>query len=102
MEIQMSDKKVPVLITTDKDKRGVFFGYVNENDMGKDEIYVTDVQMCVYWSKEVKGVLGLAAGGPDKNCKITAPTKAAIIKGVTFVAECSEDAIKNWKKQPWG
>lgn len=97
----MSDGRIPVLITTDKDKRGVFFGYIDPQDADKDTMRVTDVQMCVYWSADVHGVLGLAATGPIKGCRITKPAKAGVIKGVTMVAECSEEAVKAWKKTPW-
>ena len=93
---------IPVVITTDKDKRGVFFGYVNPDDVTKDEIRAEQVQMCVYWSRGVRGVLGLAAHGPDQESRITAPVKAGLIKGVTLVLECSDDAVTAWQSQPWG
>lgn len=96
----MSDK-IPVLITTDKDKRGVFFGYINPDDAEKDNMRVTDVQMCVYWCTDVHGVLGLAATGPIKGCRISKPVKSGLIKGVTLVAECSKEAVKAWKSMPW-
>lgn len=92
---------IPVLITTDNTKRGVFFGYINPEDSSKDEIRSEQVQMCVYWSKNVHGVLGLAANGPSDECRVTAPVKSGLIKGVTFVAEASETAAKAWKSQPW-
>jgi len=94
-------KKIPVLITTDKDKRGVFFGYIKEGDETKEELESFDVQMCVYWSEEVRGVLGLASGGPNKDCRVTAPVARGLIKGVTLVCECSPEAVLAWKAQPW-
>ena len=97
----MSKKLIPVLITTDSTKRGVFFGYINPEDATKDEIRAEQVQMCVYWSSDVRGVLGLAANGPSSFCRVTAPVKAGVIKGVTLVAEASEKAAQAWKSQPW-
>jgi len=94
--------KIPVLITTDKDKRGVFLGYIDPEDAGKDDIKAENIQMCVYWSADVHGVLGLAANGPTKGCRIGPPVKSGLIKGVTFIAEASEKAVKAWKEQPWG
>jgi len=94
--------KIPVLITTDNTKRGVFFGWIKPEDSDKETITAEKVQMCVYWSTAVKGVLGLAAHGPDRTSKVTAPIKVGTIKGVTFVAEASEEAVKAWEKQPWG
>jgi dTDP-4-dehydrorhamnose 3,5-epimerase-like enzyme len=93
---------IPVLITTDNTKRGVFFGWINPEDSNKDEIRAEKVQMCVYWSASVKGVLGLAAHGPDRQSKVTAPVKSGVIKGVTLVCEASEEAVKAWERQPWG
>ncbi len=97
----MSEERIPVLITTDSTKRGVFFGYIDPADADKDTMRVTDVQMCVYWSVDTRGVLGLAADGPKKDCKVTKPAPAGTIKGVTLVAECSPEAVKAWKKTPW-
>lgn len=97
----MSDGKIPVLITTDKDKRGVFFGFIETEDADKDTMRVSEVQMCVYWCADVHGVLGLAATGPVKGCRISKPAKSGVIKGVTLVAECSKEAVKAWKSAPW-
>jgi len=96
----MSDK-IPVLITTNKDLRGVFFGYISPEDADKDTMRVDDVQMCVYWSVNVGGVLGLAATGPLNGCRVTKTAKAGVIKGVTLVVECSKEAVKAWKSTPW-
>lgn len=94
-------KKLPVLITTDKDKRGVFMGYINPKDVEKTVLEATDVRMCVYWSEEVKGVLGLASTGPDKNCRITKAVPKARLHGVTAILDITDKAEKNWKKEPW-
>ena len=94
-------KTIPVLMTTDSSKRGVFFGFINPEELGKDEVTAEQVQMCVYWSSEVRGVLGLAAHGPDKKSRVTAPVPRALIKGVTLICECSPEAVIAWKSQPW-
>ncbi len=97
----MTDGKIPVLITTNKDLRGVFFGYIDPEDADKEMMRVTDVQMCIYWSENTHGVLGLAATGPVKGCKVSPPAKAGTIRGVTLVAECTKEAVKAWKSMPW-
>jgi hypothetical protein len=94
-------KTLPVLITTDKDKRGVFFAYIDPQDVEKDILQVERAQMCVYWPVENHGVLGLAADGPVKGARVTKPIQAATIKGVTLVAECSAKAVKAWESCPW-
>ena len=93
--------KIAVLITTDKDKRGVFMGFIDPKDSHKDTLDVEQVQMAVYWSSDVGGVLGLAAKGPNSGCRISPPVKKAVIKGVTAVMELTPKAVKAWKKEPW-
>lgn len=95
------DKKVAVLITTDTSKRGVFMGFINPKDSDKDIIEAEEVRMAVYWSTDVRGVLGLAAKGPSKDCRITPAAKKAVIKGVTAILELTDEALKAWRKEPW-
>lgn len=93
--------KVPVLITTDSTKRGVFMGFINPEDADKETLIAEEVRMAVYWHQDVKGVIGLAVGGPTKNCKITGAAKRAVLKGVTATLEISDEALKAWRKEPW-
>jgi hypothetical protein len=100
--VKGEDDRVAVLITTDHTKRGVFAGFINREDVEKENIEATEVRMCVYWTSEVKGVLGLAATGPDKGCRISKAVPKALIKGVTAVVELTPSALKNWRAEPWG
>lgn len=93
--------KVPVLITTDSTKRGVFMGFIDPKDADKETLEALEVRMAVYWHTDVKGVLGLAATGPSKNCRITAAAQKATLKGVTAVVEVTDDALAAWRKEPW-
>lgn len=93
--------KVPVLITTDTTKRGVFMGFIDPADADKETLEAHEVRMAVYWSVDVKGVIGLAAKGPSKNCKISPAAKKATIKGVTATLELSDEALAAWRKEPW-
>lgn len=93
--------KVPVLITTDSTKRGVFMGFIDPKDADKETLEAFEVRMAVYWSQDVRGVLGLAASGPTKSCRISAATKKAILKGVTAVIEITDEALAAWRKEPW-
>ena len=97
----MKNNKVPVLITTDSTKRGVFMGFIDPSDSEKEIIEASEVRMAVFWSQDVKGVLGLAASGPTKSCRITAAAKKATLKGVTAVVEITEEALAAWRKEPW-
>lgn len=93
--------KVPVLITTDNTKRGVFMGFIDPSDADKETLTVEEVRMAVFWSQDVKGVLGLAVTGPSKKCRITAAAKKATLKGVTATIELTDEALAAWRKEPW-
>lgn len=93
---------IPCLITTDSSKRGVFMGYINPDDMHNENIMAEEIRMAVYWSADMKGVLGLASMGPSSSCRISKAVDKALIKGVTAVLEVSKQAEANWKKEPWG
>lgn len=91
--------KRAVVITTEH--RGVFFGYVESDKKAPNEIDLKDVRMCVYWSADVKGVLGLASGGPTKGCRITAPVPKMRLYKVTAILECAPEAAKRWETDIW-
>lgn len=93
--------KIAVLITTDNTKRGVFMGLIDPKDADKETLEAEEVRMAVMWSTDVKGVIGLAANGPSKNCRISPAAKKATIKGVTAVLELTDEALKAWRKEPW-
>ena len=93
----MSKKLIPLVVTTAH--RGVFFGYgkVTENKT----IRLEKAQMCVYWSSDVRGVVGLASSGPSGSCKIGPPAPAITLHDVTSVMEATKEAEDKWKGQPW-
>lgn len=89
-----------VVVTTSH--RGVFGGYLN-GQVSEDSTVVTlkDARMCLYWSAQVKGVLGLAAGGPVKGCRVGPAVKSLTLTGVTSIVETSAEAEKAWSAQLW-
>lgn len=88
-----------VVVTTDKDRRGVFFGeLLTEN---KDVVELKNAKMAVYWSSNVNGVLGLAATGPKKGCRITPAVLKLKVNGVTSIIDCSDEAVKAWGEKRW-
>lgn len=99
-EVDMKGK-IPVLITTDSTKRGVFMGFIDPNDADKETMVAEEVRMAVYWHTDVRGVVGLASGGPTASCRISAAAKRATLKGVTAVMELTDEALKAWRKEPW-
>jgi hypothetical protein len=94
----------PVLITTDSDRRGVFFGYTEcdlEKAIDAGVIDLVGFRNCIYWSRSVGGVFGLAESGPSLDCKIGAKVdRRAYFNGVTFVSEVSDIAVQAWESAP--
>lgn len=86
----------PVLVTTEH--RGVFFGYAEDTD--GDRIKVFDARLCVYWSSDMKGFMGLANKGPSKDCRIGPPADITL-RNITAVAEVTPEAVERWKAAPW-
>jgi hypothetical protein len=95
--IMSKTNDVPLIVTTQH--RGVFFGFGKPSE--NKTIRLTNAQMCVYWSADVKGVLGLASTGPTKSCRIGPAVPAITLQDVTSITEASEEAAKAWASQPW-
>lgn len=87
-------KEKAVLVTTEY--RGVFFGYVKEDKKLPDEITLTNVRNCIYWSADCGGFLGLAANGPTSGCKIGTKVPELRLFKVTSVTPVSDEAVKKW------
>lgn len=88
----------PVMVTTAH--RGVFFGFLTGDRDGKT-VELTRAQMCVYWSADVQGVLGLASSGPSSRCKVTRPVPRITLQDVTAVVDVTGEAVALWQDRPW-
>ncbi len=86
-----------VLVTTAH--KGVFFGYSSET--GGPKIKLRDGRLCVYWSTDLKGFMGLASHGPSSACRIGPPADIEL-RDITAVVEVSKQAEEKWKAAPWG
>ena len=91
-----SAKQRPVIVTTVN--RGVFFGYSNKTD--GETIKLDRARLCVYWSSDCKGFMGLAANGPTIGCRIGPPATIEL-RNITAVLEVSPDAVRAWENSPW-
>ena len=97
-DAKMKNKRI-VVVTTDSTRRGVFCGeLLTEQD---DVVELKDAKMAVYWSSNVKGVVGLASTGPLKGCRISPSIPKIKLNGVTSVMDCSKESTKNWEKETW-
>lgn len=85
-----------VLVTTEH--RGVFFGYAT--DVDGETISLKRGRLCVYWSADVKGFMGLASSGPTSGCRI-GPAADITLRAITSVLTVTPEAVKAWEAAPW-
>ena len=95
--MKTSKTQIPLVVTTAH--KGVFFGYGTPTE--KKTIRLVNARMCVSWSSDVKGVVGLAANGPSKGCRVGPAAPAITLGDVTAIMECSEKATAAWNSEPW-
>src|SRR6476659_10030583 len=96
MTIKKKSADRPVVVTTAH--RGVFFGYAA--DIDGETIKLRASRLCVYWSADVRGFMGLAANGPTKSCKVGPPADITL-RNITAVLEVTPSAEKAWLEGPW-
>jgi len=92
----MSKKERAVLVTTVH--RGVFFGYAA--DIDGPTIFLRAARLCVYWTADLRGFMGLAAQGPSAGCRIGPPCNITV-RDITSVTEVTPEAVKRWEGAPW-
>lgn len=91
-----------VVVTTDKDKRGVFGGKLTKVAQDGTTVVLRDAQMAVYWHSDTHGVLGLANPGPTARCRISPVIPEIRLVGVTAIMQATPEAETKWRKEPWG
>lgn len=89
-------KERAVVVTTAH--RGVFFGYASKTD--GETIHLKRARLCVYWTADTRGFMGLAAAGPGPHCRVGPPADIEL-RNITAVVECDPGAIKAWESGPW-
>ena len=90
----VAKKIIPVLVTTIH--RGVFFGYLDEKKIAEKTLTLTKCRNCISWSSSVGGFLGLAATGPNRDCKIGTEAIEVLLHDITSVTHCTEVAATAW------
>ena len=91
-----AQKQRPVLVTTAH--RGVFFGYATNID--GETIALTRARLCLYWSADVKGFMGLASSGPSATCRV-GPAADIVLRAITAVLSVTPEAVARWDAAPW-
>jgi len=94
--VKNNNKERAVLVTTVH--KGVFFGYASET--GGQTIKLRAARLCVSWTSDLRGFMGLASHGPTASCRI-GPAADIEVRDITSVVECSAPAIEKWEKAPW-
>ena len=89
-------KERAVLVTTAH--RGVFFGYAT--DVDGETITLRAARLCLYWSADVKGFMGLASSGPSKSCRV-GPRADITLRNITAVLTVEPAAVAAWESAPW-
>lgn len=92
----MTEQERAVLVTTKH--RGVFFGYATETS--GEAIQLRRGRNCVYWSKGVRGFMGLASHGPTTSCRIGPPADIEL-RDITSVVTVTEEAVERWEEGHW-
>ena len=95
----MKKAKRYVVITTDK--KGVFFGVLDKWLQKEAIAILKNAKMCIYWSADTKGVLGLAGIGPQEGSRLTPEIPQIELNGVTSIMDCTKEAVKQWKLELW-
>lgn len=97
-----NDNRAPVIITTQH--RGVFFGYVEQDVLDdakpREQVKLHGARNCIFWSRTVGGVLGLASNGPNSECRIGARCPAIMLRWITAIMEVSPQAADRWESAP--
>ena len=88
-----------VVVTTEK--RGVFGGVIQSGSIESTVVTLSQARMCFYWSAPTKGVLGLAAIGPQDGSRVTAAIPSIELNGVTAIMEATPTAVAKWEEEAW-
>lgn len=86
----------PVMVTTAH--RGVFFGYAKKTD--GETIQLRAARLCISWSSDLRGFMGLAAIGPNSSCRIGPPADIEL-RAITAVVTVTPEAVAKWEAAPW-
>ena len=85
-----------VVVTTAH--KGIFFGYAT-NTQGTT-IRLRAARLCISWSADLRGFMGLASVGPNANCRI-GPAADIELRDITSVVEVTREAEEKWNKGFW-
>jgi uncharacterized protein DUF6948 len=94
----MAKEKAERAVVVTTEHRGVFFGSATDTD--GPTIKLRGARLCVHWTADLRGFMGLASHGPTKGCRI-GPAADITLRGITAVLEATDEAAKRWDEAPW-
>jgi len=94
-----SETKRWVILCTDENKKGVFYGNLIEFNREKDYAILEDARMIVYWCEKVRGVLGLAKVGAINGCKASSSIPRIELNGISAIIDTTEEAQKTFEQE---
>ena len=97
--MKKTEREKPLLVATEH--KGIYFGWGVPSEPQSANLILRQAQLCVYWSSDVKGVLGLAVTGPTAGCKVGPSVPVLHLRDVTYTVECTVEAVEAWAKRPW-
>lgn len=95
MKAKTNDERAVIVTTVHK---GVFFGYAADTDGAT--IKLRAARLCVYWTSDLRGFMGLAANGPSNSCRVGPPADITL-RDITAVVEVTPLAVEKWQAAPW-
>lgn len=90
-----TDERAVIVTTAHK---GIFFGWAKETD--GQTIKLRAARLCVYWTSDLRGFMGLAANGPSNSCRVGPPADIEL-RDITAVVEVTPLAVQKWESGPW-
>ena len=91
--------EIAVLVTTEH--RGVFFGYVDRSKVDDSALDIRGARLCVRWTQDMQGFMGLASMGPSSGCRIGPVADIPSLRSITGVFAVTPEAEKKWKAARW-
>lgn len=89
-----------VLVATSSRPWTVLAGTL-ESDDGAGRYVLRDARMIVYWSSDAHGLLGVAAGGPGTDARVSPRVDRVCVRGVEIDADLSAIALRAIEAEPW-
>lgn len=90
--------KRAILIHTSRNE--IFFGY-STNELHEEEMLLLEARNIVRYSADNRGMIGLAAVGPRKQCKVSYSVPELYVRNVVWACAVRAEAIAHFEAAIW-